>query len=233
MNETKNYLSKDGVIFYTQKLKNLLDDLLAKKADKDGTEADIAEIESEIAEIQTLIDGLEESKVDKVSGKGLSTEDYTTAEKTKLAGVEADADVNIIETVKVNNTPLTPDANKAVNVSVPTDVSQLNNDSNYQTGDEVASAISEAIAGVTQIRFEIVQELPQTGVNGVIYLIQYAQTPEGNVYQEWIWLSNVNKYETLGSTNQIDLTNYVTFDDLVAVTNTEITNIFNQVFPSV
>jgi hypothetical protein len=26
-------------------------------------------------------------KVDKVSGKGLSTEDYSTAEKTKLAGL--------------------------------------------------------------------------------------------------------------------------------------------------
>lgn len=31
------------------------------------------------------------SKVDKVSGKGLSTEDYTTTEKTKLAGIETGA----------------------------------------------------------------------------------------------------------------------------------------------
>jgi len=31
------------------------------------------------------------SKVDKVSGKGLSTEDYTTAEKNKLSGIEAGA----------------------------------------------------------------------------------------------------------------------------------------------
>jgi len=34
------------------------------------------------------------TKVDKVSGKGLSTEDYTTAEKTKLAGIEAGAQEN-------------------------------------------------------------------------------------------------------------------------------------------
>ena len=33
-------------------------------------------------------------KVDAVSGKGLSTNDYTTAEKTKLAGIEAGAQVN-------------------------------------------------------------------------------------------------------------------------------------------
>jgi hypothetical protein len=36
---------------------------------------------------QTALDG----KVDKVVGKGLSTNDYTTAEKTKLAGIEAGA----------------------------------------------------------------------------------------------------------------------------------------------
>ena len=51
-----------------------------------------------------------------VAGKGLSTEDYTTAEQTKLAGIAAGAQVNVIETVKVNGTALTPDANKAVNV---------------------------------------------------------------------------------------------------------------------
>ena len=59
------------------------------------------------------------TKVDAVSGKGLSTEDYTTAEKTKLAGIEAGAQVNVIETVKVNGTALTADANKAVDVTVP------------------------------------------------------------------------------------------------------------------
>lgn len=32
-----------------------------------------------------------EDKVDKVTGKGLSTNDYTTAEKDKLAGIEAEA----------------------------------------------------------------------------------------------------------------------------------------------
>lgn len=60
-----------------------------------------------------------DDKVDKVAGKGLSTEDYTTAEKTKLAGIDAGAEENTIETVKVNGTALTPDANKAVDVAVP------------------------------------------------------------------------------------------------------------------
>ena len=34
-------------------------------------------------------------KVDKVSGKGLSTNDYTTAEKNKLAGIASGAEVNV------------------------------------------------------------------------------------------------------------------------------------------
>ena len=59
------------------------------------------------------------AKVDAVSGKGLSTEDYTTAEKTKLSGVETGAEVNIIEEVQVNGVALTPDSNKAVNVTIP------------------------------------------------------------------------------------------------------------------
>lgn len=38
---------------------------------------------------------LDEKKVDKVSGKGLSTEDYTTVDKTKLSGIAAGAEVNV------------------------------------------------------------------------------------------------------------------------------------------
>jgi hypothetical protein len=43
----------------------------------------------------TYVDQQDALKVDKVAGKGLSTEDYTTAEKSKLAGIEAGAEVNV------------------------------------------------------------------------------------------------------------------------------------------
>lgn len=45
------------------------------------------------------IKGLLADKVDKVAGKGLSTNDYTTAEKNKLAGIESGANKTV-----VNNT---------------------------------------------------------------------------------------------------------------------------------
>lgn len=65
------------------------------------------------------------------AGKGLSSNDYTTAEKNKLAGIASGAQVNTIETVKINGTALTPDGNKAIDVSVPTTVAELSDASNY------------------------------------------------------------------------------------------------------
>lgn len=57
------------------------------------------------------------NKQDKEAGKGLSTNDYTSAEKTKLSGIAENAQVNVIETVKVNGTALTP-ASKVVNIDL-------------------------------------------------------------------------------------------------------------------
>lgn len=55
---------------------------------------------------------------------------FTTTLKNKLDDIEDDAQENVIETVKVNNAALTPDANKAVNITVPTKTSDLTNDDN-------------------------------------------------------------------------------------------------------
>lgn len=68
---------------------------------------------------QATLQGNIDKKVDKVEGKGLSTNDYTTDEKTKLEGIATGAQVNVIETVKVNGVALTP-TSKAVDVTVPT-----------------------------------------------------------------------------------------------------------------
>lgn len=56
-------------------------------------------------------------KVDKETGKQLSTNDYTTAEKTKLTGIATGAEVNKIDAVKVNGTALGI-TDKAVNIDL-------------------------------------------------------------------------------------------------------------------
>lgn len=59
-----------------------------------------------------------ENKVDKVNGKGLSTEDYTSAEKNKLAGIAAGAQANTIESISINGVTISPDQNKNIDLSV-------------------------------------------------------------------------------------------------------------------
>lgn len=51
----------------------------------------------------TYVDQADANKVDKVSGKGLSTNDYTTADKNKLSNIEAGAQVNTVTGVKGNS----------------------------------------------------------------------------------------------------------------------------------
>lgn len=82
--------------------------------------------------LKTLFSG----KVDVVSGKGLSTNDYTNADMTKLSGIEAGAEVNIIESILVNGSAATI-SSKAASISVPTKTSDLTNDSDFITSADV------------------------------------------------------------------------------------------------
>ena len=49
--------------------------------------------------IQSAIGTLDTNKVEKEQGKGLSTEDYTTAEKTKLGNVNNVANLTYVEVI--------------------------------------------------------------------------------------------------------------------------------------
>lgn len=56
-------------------------------------------IEDELGTLSSKVDVLTTSKVDKVPGKGLSTNDFTNALKNKLDGIEAGAQVNTVTSV--------------------------------------------------------------------------------------------------------------------------------------
>lgn len=79
---------------------------------------------------KSKLDTLFATKVDKVDGKGLSSNDFTGAEKTKLANVAAGAQVNVLEGIQRNGVTVTP-TNKIANINVPTKTSDLTNDSNF------------------------------------------------------------------------------------------------------
>lgn len=88
--------------------------------------------------------------VSKDGSKVLSDNNYTTEEKTKLSGIETGAEVNEIDSIKVNGT-LQTITNKTVDITMPTKTSDLTNDSGFITDytetDPVFSA--SASAGIT------------------------------------------------------------------------------------
>lgn len=75
-----------------------------------------------VAIAQNKVTGLDTALAGKVNveeGKGLSSNDYTADEKAKLEGIEAKAQVNILEVVKVNGSAL-PITEKAVDIPLAT-----------------------------------------------------------------------------------------------------------------
>lgn len=183
-----------------------------------------------IGKIKTALGG----KVDVVSGKGLSANDYTNAEKNKLSGIASGAQANVIESVKVNGTALTPSA-KSVDVTVPTKVSQLTNDSGfqnatqvnstiegkgYQTQSQVQSLINSAVGNITSMKYEKVSSLPVAGSNGVIYLIAHSHGTQ-DIYDEYIWLTESKTFEKIGNTD-IDLSGYVKSSGLTAISTNDL-----------
>ncbi len=74
------------------------------------------------------LDMLEDKKVDKVEGKDLSTNDYTTTEKNKLAGIASGAEVNVQSDWNVTNI-----ISDAFIKNKPTKVSDFTNDSGFIT----------------------------------------------------------------------------------------------------
>lgn len=167
------------------------------------------------------------------TGKGLSTNDLTNDLKTAYDNavttvnrlVATGGQANVIEKVAVNGTDLTPDTEKRVNVTVPTLVSALTNDSGYQTSTQVQTAITNALASITGIKFEVVTELPSSGVNGTIYLIACSHSDAGDAYDEYAWIGD--KYEKIGNTD-IDLSGYIKKNMLIPITTSDIDHMFDQ-----
>ena len=66
--------------------------------------------------------------------------------------------------------------------------------------------ISDLFSPTGSLSYKIVDELPQTGTNGVIYLV-----PKGeNSHTEYLWIEDEERYEMLGDVGDIDLTDYYT-----------------------
>lgn len=130
-----------------------------------------------IAKVKTLLG----DKVDKIAGKGLSTNDLTTDLKKGYDGAVTDvanlkkvgAEKNVIVGVKVNGTAQTPDSNRQVDISVPTDsdIAQKIEAYGYQDATQVNNIIAgKGYQTATQVNDTITKKGYQTAaqVNAAI-----------------------------------------------------------------
>lgn len=145
---------------------------------------------------------------------------FTTTLLNKLNGIASGAEVN----VQSNWSQTTTTADDYIK-NKPTKVSDFTNDSNFQTQAQVQQAINDAIGQITGLSFEIVQTLPATGTAGTIYLVPNSGSAP-NIYDEYVWITSggSGSFEKIGTTD-VDLSGYVQYSNLVAITNAEIDTI--------
>ena len=98
--------------------------------------------------IKAYVDNADNGKVDKVNGKGLSTEDYTTAEKTKLAGIATGAQVNVQSDWNQSDSS----ADDYIK-NKPANVSAFANDAGYLTSHQDISGKADKVSGATSGNF--------------------------------------------------------------------------------
>lgn len=216
---------------------------------------------------QNTIDSSHKLSADLIDD-GTTNKAYTATEKTKLSGIEAGAQVNAIEHIKLGrqDSDLEIDSNKRV--TIPVDTTPTNNSTNPVTSGSVYSGLAlkapiasptftgtpkaptaasgtnstqiattafvqAAISAAVTGSFKFVNSLPTTGEEGYIYLVPHTHSGSStntnpDVKDEYIWNTSVTpaQWELIGNTD-IDLSNYWSEDELVALTTSEITNIWN------
>ena len=174
------------------------------------------------------------SKVDKVTGKGLSTNDLTDALKgnydaafthSTAAHAPATAEKNVIVGIQKNGTDVTVNAStRKVNITVPTKTSEINNDSGFlttatvYTKSEVDALVSAALTYKgTKATYSA---LPTTGNKiGDVWNITAADSAHGiNAGDNVAW--NGSAWDVLSGA--IDLSGYVLATDIRPMTNDEI-----------
>ena len=229
MNETKKYLDYTGL----ETLVNIIKGTYAEKTDLSL----VSQVATNAAQAATT---LESSKQDKLiagsniqiaeDGKTISATDTTyvdattstsglmsATDKTKLDGVATGAQANTIETIKVNSSALTPDTSKAIDIKVPTVLSDLADDiglvdkSNFENEienvrAEIALKLDASLKGTANGVAELdangkvlTSQLPSF-VDDVIEAENFAVLPnEGETGKIYVTLDNNKTYRWSGS----------------------------------
>ena len=186
-NHDSRYISKSNTSTYTPTTdyhpatKKYVDDSVAA--------VDVTEQISGKAD-KTYVDSKLDTKVDKVSGKQLSTNDYTDEDKTKLAGIAAGAEVNV-------NADWNAESGDAQILNKPTII----------TEEQVDQKINTAIGSVYKVKGSVAnyEALPKDNVTiGDVYNLE-------DTGANYVATSTTPDWDKLSET--VDLSGYLTKTD--------------------
>lgn len=186
-NHDSRYISKSNTSTYTPTAdyhpatKKYVDDTVAA--------VDVTEQISGKAD-KTYVDSKLDTKVDKVSGKQLSTNDYTNEDKTKLAGIAAGAEVNV-------NADWNAESGDAQILNKPTII----------TEEQVDQKINAAIGSVYRVKGSVANynSLPTEDVSiGDVYNLE-------DTGANYVATSTTPDWDKLSET--VDLSGYLTKTD--------------------
>ena len=157
---------------------------------------------------------LNETKVDKVNGKQLSSNDYTTTEKTKLAGIEAGAQKNKINTIAAGE-----DDTLLTVVSVD-NVKLMGNLMSSSEADAINGNIYYNLsyrydANDKKLRFFNTETAPTTGVAGQIFAIDTTDFVKSSVIKSVSFDPDTNVLTMIFGTDSGDETINVDLSGLV------------------
>lgn len=177
-------------------------------------------------------------------GKGLSTNDYTTEEKTAVATIENKVDK--VEGKGLSKNDYT-DTDKGLVDTITDKVDKVEgkglSTNDYTTEDKTAvqnmsstinNAIEAALEDITGIDFNFdydsYGDLPRPGQKGIFYMVPHEGSSAPNVYDEYVWYTKIvddvdtSDYELVGTTS-IDLSGYWNNTNLSAITTARIDEI--------
>lgn len=190
--------------------KNYVDTELDKKANT----SDIPSLDGYVTDEELTTKGYLTShqdisgKVDKVKGKSLI--DDTEIERLKSVKNYDDTEIKTELIKKANST------------DIPTKVSDLQNDSNYQTDTDITTTLTpyatktyvgEQISNADHLKREIVTEIPkpETADKNTIYMLKIESVTGNDKYREYLLIDGT--VQCVGDTS-VDLTDYAKTTDV-------------------
>ena len=186
-------------------------------------------------QLATFYEGLKGKFQAKEDGKGLSSNDYTTAEKTKLSGIENGANKYVLPVASSNDlggvkvgSNLVVDAagvlsgnyqnasKSASGLMSKTDKSKLDgfeSASNYATKTYVNQQIEQA-GHLTRTKVATLPPIAEADLN-TIYMVPKSSATAGNGYNEYMLIDNT--WEKIGDTETT--LDYATDEDIAEILN--------------